>query len=87
MAIKVLVIDDSALMRSLLTEIINGAPDLQVVGSAPDEAATVKWLLEGDEACELVIIDIDLRSGSGLTPWPAGPVTPHSHWIRPCFSA
>ena len=36
MAIKVLVIDDSALMRALLTEIINGAADLHVVGAAPD---------------------------------------------------
>ena len=33
MAIKVLIIDDSALMRALLTEIIGGAPDLEVVGA------------------------------------------------------
>ena len=39
MAIKVLIVDDSALMRALLTEIINGAPDLNVVGSAPDPIA------------------------------------------------
>lgn len=36
MTIRVLVVDDSALMRKLLTEIINGLPDLEVVGSAPD---------------------------------------------------
>lgn len=36
MAIKVLIVDDSALMRSLLTEIIDGAADLEVVGGAPD---------------------------------------------------
>jgi two-component system chemotaxis response regulator CheB len=35
-AIKVLIVDDSALMRSLLTEIIDGAADLEVVGGAPD---------------------------------------------------
>lgn len=34
--IKVLVVDDSPLMRALLTEIINGAPDMRVVGTAPD---------------------------------------------------
>lgn len=33
---KVLVIDDSAVMRKLLTELINAAPDLEVVGGAPD---------------------------------------------------
>lgn len=36
MAIKVLVIDDSAVMRKLLGELINSAPDIEVVGSAPD---------------------------------------------------
>lgn len=36
MAIKVLIIDDSALIRSLLTEILNSQPDLEVVGTAPD---------------------------------------------------
>lgn len=36
MAIKVLVIDDSAVMRKLLAELINSAPDIEVVGSAPD---------------------------------------------------
>ena len=34
--IKVLIIDDSALIRSLLKEIINGQPDMEVVGAAPD---------------------------------------------------
>lgn len=36
MPIKVLVIDDSALIRSLLSEIINREPDMEVVGTAPD---------------------------------------------------
>lgn len=36
MTIRVLVIDDSAVMRKLLTEFINSQPDLEVVGAAPD---------------------------------------------------
>lgn len=36
MTTKVLVIDDSAVMRKLLTELINAHPDLEVVGAAPD---------------------------------------------------
>lgn len=36
MKIRVLVIDDSALMRGLLTEMINAASDIEVVGAAPD---------------------------------------------------
>jgi two-component system chemotaxis response regulator CheB len=34
--IKVLVIDDSALIRSIMREIINSQPDMEVVGQAPD---------------------------------------------------
>jgi two-component system, chemotaxis family, protein-glutamate methylesterase/glutaminase len=34
--IKVLVIDDSALMRKLLSEILASDPDIEVVGTAPD---------------------------------------------------
>lgn len=33
---RVLIVDDSALMRGLLAEMINAAPDLEVVGAAPD---------------------------------------------------
>lgn len=36
MSIKVLVIDDSALMRKLLVELINRSADVEAVGSAPD---------------------------------------------------
>src|SRR5580692_12859276 len=34
--IRVLVVDDSAVMRQLLTEILNSDPDIEVVGTAPD---------------------------------------------------
>src|SRR5207302_8981840 len=33
---RVLIIDDSALVRSLLTEIVNREPDLEAIGAAPD---------------------------------------------------
>lgn len=36
MTIKVLVVDDSAAMRKLLTELIGRAPDIEVVGAAAD---------------------------------------------------
>jgi two-component system chemotaxis response regulator CheB len=36
MTIKVLIVDDSAVMRKLLTELINASPDMEVVGAAPD---------------------------------------------------
>ncbi len=37
--IRVLIVDDSALMRRVLSEMINATPDLEVVGCAPDATA------------------------------------------------
>jgi two-component system chemotaxis response regulator CheB len=34
--IRVLIVDDSAIVRKLLTEALNGASDIEVVGTAPD---------------------------------------------------
>lgn len=36
MSIKVLIVDDNAVMRKLLVELIGSAPDMVVLGSAPD---------------------------------------------------
>src|SRR3954467_14933672 len=36
MKIKVLIVDDSALIRSVMSEIISSQPDMEVVGVAPD---------------------------------------------------
>lgn len=43
--IRVLIIDDSALMRAMLTEMINASPDLTVVGAAPD-APTAREMIK-----------------------------------------
>jgi len=36
MSVKVLIVDDSALIRKLLTQILSSDPDIDVVGTAPD---------------------------------------------------
>ena len=35
-AIKVLIVDDSALVRKMLSEIVDRQPDMEAVGAAPD---------------------------------------------------
>ena len=64
MAIKVLIIDDSALMRSVLTEIINGAPDLRVVGTAPDPIAAREMIKAINP--DVLTLDVEMPKMNGL---------------------
>ncbi|MDP2808758.1 MAG: chemotaxis response regulator protein-glutamate methylesterase [Rhodocyclaceae bacterium] len=64
MTIKVLVIDDSALMRGLLTEIIGGAADLQVVGAAPDAIAAREMIKTLDP--DVLTLDVEMPKMDGL---------------------
>lgn len=64
MAIKVLVVDDSALMRALLTEIINGASDLEVVGSAPDPIAAREMIKALNP--DVLTLDVEMPRMDGL---------------------
>jgi two-component system chemotaxis response regulator CheB len=64
LTIKVLVVDDSALMRALLTEIINGAHDLKVVGSAPDPIAAREMIKALNP--DVLTLDVEMPKMDGL---------------------
>lgn len=64
MAIKVLIVDDSALMRALLTEIIGGAPDLEVVGTAPDPIAAREMIKALNP--DVLTLDVEMPRMDGL---------------------
>lgn len=64
MAIKVLVVDDSALVRSLLAEIIRDTPDLTLVGAAPD--AYVARDMVNAFAPDVITLDIEMPRMDGL---------------------
>lgn len=64
MTIKVLIVDDSALMRALLTEIINGAPDLEVVGAAPDPIAAREMIKALSP--DVLTLDVEMPKMDGI---------------------
>lgn len=64
MAIKVLIVDDSALMRALLTEIIGGAADLTVVGAAPDPLAAREMIKALNP--DVLTLDVEMPKMDGI---------------------
>lgn len=64
-SIKVLVIDDSALVRQTLTEIINSDPQLQVIGTAADPYFAARKIR--DTIPDVITLDIEMPRMDGLT--------------------
>lgn len=62
--IKVLVVDDSALIRALLTEIINQTNDLEVVGTARDPIVAREKIRELNP--DVITLDIEMPRMDGL---------------------
>ncbi len=63
--IKVLVIDDSAVIRALLTDILNGADDIEVVGTAADPIFAKSKL--ASLMPDVITLDVEMPRMDGLT--------------------
>jgi two-component system chemotaxis response regulator CheB len=61
---RVLIIDDSALVRSLLTEIVNRDPELEAIGSAPDPLVAREMIRALNP--DVVTLDIEMPKMDGL---------------------
>ncbi|MEN7530821.1 chemotaxis response regulator protein-glutamate methylesterase [Cupriavidus sp. 2SB] len=62
--IKVLCVDDSALIRSLMTEIINSQPDMEVVGTAPDPLVARDMIKRLNP--DVLTLDVEMPRMDGL---------------------
>jgi two-component system chemotaxis response regulator CheB len=62
--IRVVVVDDSALVRSLLTEIINRQPDMQCVGAAADPLVAREMIRETNP--DVITLDVEMPRMDGL---------------------
>ena len=64
---RAFIVEDSDVILQNLTEALEEVSDVVVVGTAADQQAALKWLTtETNGGCDVVIVDIFLRSGSGL---------------------
>ncbi|HUI58342.1 MAG TPA: chemotaxis response regulator protein-glutamate methylesterase [Bryobacteraceae bacterium] len=63
--IRVLIVDDSAIVRKILTDALSGEPDLEVVGSAPDPYVARDKILSLRP--DVLTLDIEMPRMDGLT--------------------
>jgi len=61
---RVVVVDDSALVRSLLTEIINRQPDMQCIGAAADPLIARDMIRELDP--DVITLDVEMPRMDGI---------------------
>jgi DNA-binding NarL/FixJ family response regulator len=59
-------VEDSNIIRQNLIGTLEELLPIQVVGTAEDESGAMRWMLDGELRCDLMIIDIFLKSGTGL---------------------
>jgi two-component system chemotaxis response regulator CheB len=62
---RVLIVDDSAIVRKILTEALAGEPDLEVVGTAPDPYVARDKILSLHP--DVLTLDIEMPRMDGLT--------------------
>lgn len=62
--IRVLTVDDSALMRNILSAVINQQPDMEMVGTAPDPLIAREMIKQLNP--DVLTLDIDMPKMDGL---------------------
>ena len=67
-AVKVLVVDDSAVVRGLITRKLSADPNIEVVATAFDGGQAVRKV--GETLIDVVVLDIDMPVMDGLTALP-----------------
>ena len=64
--LKTYIVEDSPVIRENLIATLEELVPVDVVGTAEDESTAVFWLALKSNDCDLLIVDIFLKSGSGL---------------------
>jgi two-component system chemotaxis response regulator CheB len=65
MAVKVFVVDDSAVVRQALAHILAGSPDMELIGSAPNPLLAMEAIRKNPP--DVLLLDIEMPGMDGLT--------------------
>ncbi len=65
-ALRTYLVEDSPVIRENLIAALEELVDIDIVGTADSEASATYWLQRQPAGWDLVVIDIFLKSGSGL---------------------
>lgn len=63
--VKVLVVDDSAVVRQTMTDILNADPEIEVIATAADPYIAAKRMLE--QVPDVITLDVEMPRMDGLT--------------------
>ncbi|MBI5845589.1 MAG: chemotaxis response regulator protein-glutamate methylesterase [Deltaproteobacteria bacterium] len=63
--IRVLIVDDSPVVRSILSRIISAETDMEVIGQAADPFEAKRWIME--ESPDVVTLDVEMPRMDGIT--------------------
>jgi DNA-binding NarL/FixJ family response regulator len=64
--LRTFLVEDSPVIRDNLIATLEELVAVTVVGFSEDEEPAVEWLCDGTNRCDLVIVDIFLKHGSGI---------------------
>lgn len=64
--LRTYIVEDSPLIRESLIATLEELAPVKIIQTAEDESTAVGWLSKAENECDLVIIDIFLKKGSGF---------------------
>ena len=65
-SLRALIVEDSQVILDNLVPTLEELANVRVVGTAADEASALRWMRESPDAFDVMIVDIFLKSGTGL---------------------